>query len=219
MIDPQLHLLHLSSPALPIGAYAYSQGLEYAIESGWLEGSALGEWLADGLQLGVAQLDLPLLLRARAALAQNDLTQLDHWNDFLLANRETRELLLEDQQIGAALLRLLKSLSTEELLVPRQAPGYAVAFAIACELWHIDQTAALHSYCFSWLENQVTAATKLVPLGQTDAQRLLLTLLEGVAVACETALEMDDTMLGLSLPGLALASCGHERQHTRLFRS
>lgn len=219
MTDPKLHLLHLSSPALPIGAYAYSQGLEFAIESGWVNGPALEAWLKDGLHLGVAQLDLPILLRARSALADTDMTQLNHWNDFLLANRETRELLLEDQQIGTALLRLLNSLSDEALPTLEQAPGYAIAFAIACEHWNIDADSALQSFCYSWLENQVTAATKLVPLGQTDAQRLLLRLLGGVAKACVIGRGLEDHALGLSLPGLALASCGHERQHTRLFRS
>lgn len=219
MADPRLHLLQLSSPALPVGAYAYSQGLEYAIEAGWLEGEALEHWLRDGLDLGLSQLELPVILRAWKASATADVDALNHWNDRLLAARETRELLLEDQQLGAALHRLLKSLLTTPLPSLRQQPAYAVMFAIACQRWHIDAPEALMAYSYSWLENQVSAATKLVPLGQTAAQQLLVALMEHVPAACSRAGDVGDNNLGLSLPGLALASCRHERQHTRLFRS
>ncbi|WOJ94099.1 urease accessory protein UreF [Congregibacter variabilis] len=219
MMHSQLHLLHLSSPALPIGAYAYSQGLEYAIEAGWLENEELSAWLRDGLQLGVAQLDLPILLRACEALAENDTDSLNDWNSQLLASRETAELLLEDQQVGAALLRLLTSLETTGLPTFRQKPAYAIAFAVACHRWGIETDAALQGYAYSWLENQITAATKLVPLGQTAAQKMLLALLKEIPEACAHAMTVDDSQIGLSLPGLAMASSRHERQHTRLFRS
>lgn len=217
MADPRLHLLHLSSPALPVGAYAYSQGLEYAIEAGWVADGRLRRWLSDGLRLGVARTDLPVLRRVHAAV--DDREALDTWNDLLLASRETRELLLEDRQIGAALWRLLGQLDGAPLPCLSQQPGYAVAFAVACARWAVPVADAMAGYCYSWLENSVTAATKLVPLGQTAAQRLLLELLEGVADACAVAANTEDHAIGLSLPGLALASCRHEHQHTRLFRS
>ena len=219
MADPRLHLLHLSSPSLPIGAYAYSQGLEYAIEAGWVEGPELGRWLLDGLQLGLAQLDLPVLLRALDALEDNDTDTLDYWNSFVLASRETRELLLEDEQIGRALARLLEQLDPTPLPVLKRTPCYAIAFALACHRWKIRADDALPAFAYSWLENQVSAATKLVPLGQSDAQRLLLSLLGAVPEACAAARTVTDEYVGLSLPGLALASCRHEHQHTRLFRS
>ena len=215
----QLHLLHLSSPALPIGAYAYSQGLEYAIEAGWLDDDALSDWVNDGLMLGVAQLDLPILLRALQAMKDQDYGALNHWNDTVLASRETAELLLEDQQIGAALWRLLNTVGSSELPDLSQRPAYAVAFAVACHNWDIDADSALQGYAYSWLENQLTAATKLVPLGQSAAQLLLLELLKSIPDACAWAKEVEDKEIGLSLPGLAIASCRHERQHTRLFRS
>lgn len=219
MPDPRLHLLHLASPALPVGAYAYSQGLEYAIEAGWLDGGDLSDWLHDGLHMGIARLDLPILLRARNACIQGDAAALNDWNDQLLANRETRELVLEDEQMGQALRRLLRSLCDDELLAFANNPGYACVFAQACAIWSIREDDALHAYCFSWLENQVTAATKMVPLGQTQAQKLLLELLEDVPDACASAAAVTDDEIGLSLPGLALASSRHEKQHTRLFRS
>ncbi|GAB5414394.1 MAG: urease accessory protein UreF [Congregibacter sp.] len=219
MADPRLHLLHLSSPALPVGAYAYSQGLEYAIEAGWLADEKLRDWLRDGLHLGVARLDLPILRRVLEAAREGDTVAMNRWNDELLANRETRELVLEDQQMGQALLRLLKSLHAQLEDGFTQVPAYACAFAVACKVWDIDASDAMRAYCFSWLENQVTAATKLVPLGQTQAQRLLVGLLDEIPDACERGITVADEAIGLSLPGLALASSAHEKQHTRLFRS
>lgn len=218
MADPRLHLLQLASPALPVGAYAYSQGLEYALEAGWLEGEGLEAWIGDNLLLGVARLDLPLLQRAIDACDRDDAGLLVALNRRLLAARETRELLFEDEQLGMALMRLLRAvLPSPPPDVER--PGYATAFAIAASAWHIAPEEALLAYAFSWLENQVAAATKLVPLGQTAAQQLLLRLMERVPEACATARSLDDADIGNTLLGLALASCAHERQHTRLFRS
>jgi len=219
MADPRLHLLHLSSPALPVGAYAYSQGLEYAIEGGWVSGEALRKWIVDSLHLGIARLDLPVLRRARASFAERNAHALNRWNDLILANRETRELLLEDQQIGAALWRLLGQLGIRELPALEQPPAYAVAFGVAAAAWSVDAEDACAGFCYGWIENQVTAATKLVPLGQSAAQRLLIDILEEVAAACSEASTLEDEAIGLSLPRLAAASCRHEHQHTRLFRS
>ncbi len=219
MADPRLHLLHLASPALPVGAYAYSQGLEYAIEAGWLEGDALQTWLEDGLRFGLGKLDLPVLRHAWQAITDKQLEQLDLCNDLLLANRETRELLLEDQQIGGALWRLLRNLEGEPLPSIHQMPGYATAYAVAAARWQVSVEDACRGYAYSWLENQVTAATKLVPLGQSHAQALLLELLPAVSEACDDSQGIALDAIGLSLPGLAMASSRHERQHTRLFRS
>jgi urease accessory protein len=219
MSDPRLHLLHLSSPALPVGAYAYSQGLEYAEDAGWLAGDGLREWLEDCLQFGVARLDLPILARAMAACANGDTQTLERWNDELLAARETRELLFEDQQLGAALKRLLTSLLPTEPPSLAQAPAYAIMFAVACEAWKLSVDDAMLAYAYSWLENQVAAATKLIPLGQTEAQKTLVVLMTTVPEAVALARRIRDTDIGISLPRLAQASCAHEQQHTRLFRS
>lgn len=219
MADPRLHLLQLASPALPVGAYAYSQGLEYAIEAGWVDRETLRPWLEDGLLLGVAQLDLPLLERAYRACGSGDTASLDLCNDRLLAARETRELLLEDQQLGAALRRLLSSLLQGPLPPLSQTPAYAVMFALACQRWQISLEDALLAYAYSWLENQIAAATKLIPLGQTEAQQTLVALMATIPEAVAMAREVRETDIGISLPRLAQASCAHEQQHTRLFRS
>ncbi|TCO78237.1 urease accessory protein UreF [Chromatocurvus halotolerans] len=217
--DSRLHLWHLISPALPVGAYAYSQGLEFAIEAGWLSApEALDDWLAGLLSEGLARSDLPVLLRCLDAWQLGDVAALDHWNDWLRASRETRELLLEDEQMGVALFRLLNDLGVPDMPL-RSRPGYVSQFARACAHWQISAADTLHGYAWSWLENQVTAATKLIPLGQTMAQKHLLALMPGIAFACMRATALADDELGGSLPGLAMASAAHEQQHARLFRS
>lgn len=214
-----LHLLHLASPALPVGAYAYSQGLEYAIDGQWLQNEKdLKDWLTGVLHHGLGGLDLPVLLRIKKAWQAQDKNAVIEWNDFIRAARETRELLLEDEQMGAALQRLLISLEVEHAGWVKP-PTFVSQFALAAKHWRLTDGEALYGLAYSWLENQIAAATKLVPLGQTQAQKLLVSLLPEVEVVCAQAAGLEDDELGVSLPGLAMASCAHERQYSRLFRS
>ncbi len=215
-----LHLLYLASPALPVGAYAYSQGLEYAIDSQTLKTpEAVADWLAHLLQKGLGALDLPLLLRLHAAFSAGDSAKLNHWNNELRAFRETGELLLEDEQMGEALWRLLDALNAPRLEPSPIKPCFATAFARAGCHFGINASDLATAFAFSWLENQVAAATKLLPLGQTQAQKLLLQLLPAIPQAVAAALACADGDLGQSLPGLAEASSRHEYQYSRLFRS
>lgn len=216
-----LHLLHLVSPSLPIGGFAYSQGLEYAIDAGWLNTpEALHDWLSGLLDEGLAQLELPLLQRFYAAYAAGDSAQVERWNHWLAANRETKELLFEDQQMGMALRRLLVSLeviSGEDR--PPTAPSYCSQFALAARHFDVSTEAMLNGFAWSWLENQISVACKTVPLGQTAAQQLLMRLLPDIDRAVSKGLMLEDEQLGATLPGFALASALHETQYSRLFRS
>jgi urease accessory protein len=209
-----LHLLHLTSPALPVGAYAYSQGQEYAVELGHLGGIADARNWIEGL-------DLPVLSRVYDAWQTNDVEQVNDWNQFLQACRESAEFELEDIQMGRALMRLLASLEIPEALAwPRQKPVcFVTAFALAGVYWKVNLPALRQGYCWSWLENQVAAATKLIPLGQTDAQKLLLSLMASVEQCCIASEHIEDDDIGAGLPGLALISAQHETQYSRLFRS
>ena len=213
--------MHLVSPALPVGAYAYSQGLEFAIDEQWLKDeSAVSDWIANIMRLSVGQLDAPIMARCYDAWQHETTDLVLYWNQWLLACRETKELLLEDQQLGQALQRLLQSLSVPHSLQSyRSAPSYASQFALACCHWQIPKDDAVQGFIYSWLENQIAAATKIVPLGQTRAQQMLLSLIEDIPSIAQTALIIKDEDLGISLPGLAMASAQHERQYSRLFRS
>jgi len=216
-----LALMHLVSPALPIGAYAYSQAQEYAVDSGWLkEDGALAEWIEGLLRVSVGRLDLPVLSRMYQAWSSDDLTAVDHWNDFIRAARETRELLLEDEQLGIALQRLLVSLELDGASQMLNAPvSYVTQFALAGVRWKIERVDLMQGFAWSWLENQIAAATKLVPLGQTAAQKLLVDIMPCIPGVCRHAEQLGDGELGVGLPALAIASSRHEAQYSRLFRS
>lgn len=217
-----LRVLQLASPALPIGGYAYSQGLEYAIEQDWVRDlDSAAAWLSALAERSLGQLDIPVLLRQYAALEKADAKSFSHWNDWLLASRETAELYLEDSQQGGALLRLMRSLELPAALEWSGSEPLALvsAFAMAGQHWCTGSHALALGVLWSWLENQAGAATKLIPLGQTDAQRLLDRLLPSLPAIVERAAELANEALGAGLPGLAFASARHEHQYTRLFRS
>lgn len=222
MARPLLHLMQMVSPALPVGAYAYSQGLEYTVEKGWVNGRAGAEdWIGEVLSHSVGGLDLPVLLRLLKAWQQSDWGEIKHWNQTLQAARESRELLLEDVQMGQALLRLLVSLELPNALQWPQDEevSFATVFALAAQHFEISDDDALSGFAWSWLENQAAAAIKLVPLGQTDGQRLLMALMPCVEQTVANAYLRSDDEIGAGLPGLAMASMQHETQYSRLFRS
>jgi len=218
----RLKLLQLVSPALPVGAYAYSQGLEYAVECGWINDAAsASRWINGVLAEGIGRLDLPVLLRLMRVIKNADSEQLDYWNDFLLASRETQELLLEDTQLGAALRRLLKNLQISNLALLSEIKqlSFCTAFAAAGIEAQISEQALLEGFAYSWLENQVQAATKIIPLGQTDGQKLMVEAMPTILTAVMSAQQITDSDIGNSLTGVAMASSWHETQYTRLFRS
>ncbi len=217
-----LRLWQLISPALPVGAYAYSQGMEYAVQVGWVaDEDSAGEWIEGLLGHSLAHLDVPLLRRLRAAWRDDDVGAVEYWNALLLAARETSEIRDEDLHLGSALARLLNDLGVAGLA---SWPGarratYACVFALACERWHIALSDSVEGYLWSWCENQVAAAIKLIPLGQTAGQRLLMRLMRPITETATRGLTLSDDEIGALAPGLALASALHETQYTRLFRS
>lgn len=217
-----LRVLQLASPALPIGGYAYSQGLEYAVEQDWVSDlNAAVDWIGALAERALGRLDIPVLLRQYAALEAEDNLAFSHWNRWLLASRETAELYLEDSQQGGALLRLLVSLAVPaaEAWPAHEPLALPSAFAMAGQHWQTGADRLALGLLWSWLENQAGAATKLIPLGQTDAQRLLDRLLPTLPDIVSRANRLEDAELGAGLPGLAFASARHEHQYTRLFRS
>ncbi|MDX1655319.1 MAG: urease accessory UreF family protein [Candidatus Competibacteraceae bacterium] len=220
--DPALlRLLQLSSPALPVGAYAYSQGLETAVERGWVSDPAsTADWLQGLLEENLVQLDLPALARLLQAWSRDDRATVACWNHWLGACRETAELRAEDHHLGAALARLLTALGLQEARDWQRGPTcFATSFALAAVRWHIPLEQAALGYLWTWAEAQAGAAAKLVPLGQTQLQRLLSRLQPDLVAAAQRGLALDDQDLGASAPGLALGSCLHEIQYCRLFRS
>lgn len=215
-------LLQLCSPALPVGAYAYSQGLECAVDHGWVHDEASASaWILGLLNHSLRYLDLPVFARLYQGWADSDQERVRYWTARLHAAREASELQREDTHLGAALARLLSDLGIDEAHPWRNAPRvcFATLFSLATLRWAIPLPEATTGYGWAWLENQVTAATRLIPLGQTASQRLLVAAGPVLVQAVQDGLTLTDAEIGATAPGLALAGALHETQYSRLFRS
>ena len=218
----RLRLMQLVSPALPIGAFTYSQGLEWAVDVGWVRDvDTLEDWLEGLLSDSLAQLELPILERLYSACDCEEVDAIEHWGRMLYASRETRELRAEECNRARALVTLLVELDIVQAANWKETLRHcqAAPFALAAVHWKISVEDCLLGYAWGWLENQVAAAIKLVPLGQTDGQRVQLRLAERLPVFVERALLIADDDIGAGAPALAIASARHETQYTRLFRS
>lgn len=217
-----LALLHISSPALPVGAFAYSQGLEYALDHGWCNNrDDVASWIEDNLAYGLGQLDLPIFLRLYDAWLNSDVAQIEYWNQMLLAFRETKELYLEDTQVGSAYgqWHLGQDKNREHYLQLCPQPSVVAMSSLASVLSDIDKSTALLGFAWSWCENQIACASKAMPMGQTDGQKILQSLIPKITTICEQAVLIKDDEIGTGQMGLALASSLHEQQYSRLFRS
>lgn len=218
-----LHLLQFASPALPIGGYSYSQGLEAALEAGIVTDAASARaWIVRHLREVIAQWDAPLLWRLLRAHADADPAALAQWSERALAARDTAELRAESVQMGYSLARLLEQL---QLAAPaREGEGEGdvalpVAYARAVAALAIPHDEALLAMLFGWAENQVLVCVKSVPLGQVAGQRMLLSLRPEIEAAALHARTVDDDGMSNWSPALSILSMRHETQHGRLYRS
>jgi len=217
-----LHLFQLISPNLPVGGFTYSQGLEWAVEAGWVKGAAGFEaWLGDQVEEGLVHLDWPLLRRLHEAACRNDVTALSHWIDLLVASRESEELRLEEGQRGEALLRVLKDwqLAEDAQLRLELKRSQLAGFAWAGARLGLSLEQLALGWGFALLEGAIMAAIKLVPIGQQAGQGILRRVSAGLPAHLATAVALPDEAIGGSLTSLAIASSCHEIQYTRLFRS
>jgi len=217
-----LRLMQLVSPALPIGAFNFSQGMEYAIEVGWIhDEEAAFRWIHGVAQRGVGSMDLPMLARMHRAWAEGDAELAGNLSRQLIASRETRELREEDRHLGRSLARVLAGLGMREAESWQRSDfaTQAALFALAATRSGVPLDATCAGYLWAWCENQVLAAVKLLPLGQTAGQRVLEKLRLAIPQICASAMALPDEEIGVSTAGLGIASCRHETQYTRLFRS
>jgi len=222
----RLRLFQLVSPSLPIGGFTYSQGMERAVEDGWLgDAEATRDWLSAAMRDGLTYLDLPVIRRLYEAVQEESPERFSAWSGYLLASRETAELRQEELQraraLGEVLDKLPHGFEAHRLgpYRPGVAASQAAGFALAGVEWRVPLNELLSGFAWSWLENGVNAAIKLVPLGQTAGQALMYELSERIPDLIKTALWVSDDELGASTPALAIASSLHETQYCRLFRS
>lgn len=218
-----LRLMQLASPALPVGAYSYSEGLEYAVHAAVVNDAAsLRAWIEDGLAFGAGQLEAAVMVRVYDAWQKHDLALVQHWDRWLTAARDSEELRNQSLDMGRALLRLLKDLEPPlpQVATLFAAPcNFASAFGIAGTHWGIARESLLAAYLQAWVANLVSAGVKLIPLGQTAGQQLVWDLQDAVAQCAQRASVVGDEDLGVGNWGATLASMGHEVQYMRMFRS
>jgi len=226
-----LSLMWLASPALPVGGFSYSEGLEAAVEAGLVhDETSAGDWLWQQLQLTQARSDLAVVAQALPAWHRHDWAHLHALDTWVRQTRETREVLLQTEQMGRSLIEWARSLQRPQDQVPLQRlveqglahPTYPLAQGLVLA-WHtpVDTPVAhaLYSCAFGWAENMVQAAIKSVPLGQSAGQRILARLVNTIPHAVHTALHTPDADRQAFSPMLAILSARHETQYSRLFRS
>ena len=237
----RLPLMWLASPALPVGGFSYSEGLESAIDTGRVTTEAeAAHWLLHQLRLSLARAAPQLVPRAVAARQRHDLARITELNTWVTLTRETSELRQQTEQMGRSLVEWLRNRSGDALAHPADArlaqcaaltpaPNWPVAFALAVaqclpaqatgDTLAAAQQEALLSFAFGWAENMVQAAIKAVPLGQSAGQRILQILIDAIPDAIAHALALPDSQRQAFTPMLAILSAQHEHQYSRLFRS
>ncbi len=220
-----LHLLQLTSPSLPIGAYSYSQGLESAIDSKLVcDAASARNWIVDHLHQVLARFEAPVFWRLLRAFELRDAQAVTLWSERFIASRDSAEFRAETIQMGYSLAKLVGDLEIADpdllaLLHAQREVGLPTALACAAVALTVPHQAALLGMLFSWAENQVLVCVKSVPLGQVAGQRLLLSLRPELELAALSAQQLEDDALSNWSPGLSLLSMQHEVQYSRLYRS
>jgi urease accessory protein len=220
-----LQLMWLASPALPVGGFSYSEGLEAAIEAGCVsnEAQACG-WLLDQLELGLARAELVVLARAVAAWRRHDAARIGELQAWYASTRETSEQRAQGEQMGRSLTDWLRQRAPDDervatLAALPPAPSWPLAFALAAARTQAGTREALLAFAFGWAENMVQAAIKAVPLGQSAGQRMLAALADAIPAAVQRAMRLPESQAQAFTPMLAILSSRHEVQYSRLFRS
>jgi len=223
-----LQLMWLASPALPVGGFSYSEGLESAVESGRVVGEVqTRDWLLDQLELSLVRCDLSVVATAHGAWRRGDWDDVAELNAWIATTRETREMLQQTEQMGRSMVEWMNNRTMDagqierlgQLRALRPAPTWPVAFALAAFDAAAPLRESLLSFAFGWAENMVQAALKSVPLGQSAGQRILAALVQRIPAAVEAAAALPRSERQAYTPMLAILSAQHEEQYSRLFRS
>lgn len=233
-----LRLMGLASPALPVGGFSYSEGLEPAVEAGMVSNETeTAEWLLNQLHTGLARAELPAVARAfdawqRVAVDVADgadvaaaVEAIDAINAWVRRTRETAEQRQQTEQTGRSLAEWLRNSADAAdprvalLAAMKPAPTWPVAFALAAAFTGANRSEAVLAYTFGWAENMCQAAMKAVPLGQLAAQRVLAQLVLVIPDLATAAAALPSDQRQAFTPMLAILSAQHETQYSRLFRS
>ena len=215
-----LQLIWLASPALPVGGFSYSEGLEAAVDKELINSEeSATRWLVDQLHLSLSRADLPIVAQAVPAWRVENLSRIASLDAWVLQSRETSESRQQTVQMGRSMIEWLKSVRPEQARHATSALTYPVAFALAASATQASPREIALAFAFGWAENMVQAAVKSVPLGQSAGQRMLLQLSIEIPAAVNHAISLSDEDRQAFSPMLAILSAQHETQYSRLFRS
>lgn len=218
----QLRLLQFLSPALPVGSYSYSQGLEWAVENGWvIDKTSFREWVEGQIVSTLKAQELPLLIRLYHSVLQKNVQTFDHWTQVSIALRDTAELRQEERDRANAYVRVLESLVVLDQIWDREylLRSPLAPIALYAVLHNIALQPLLVSYAHNWLETQIVAGVKIIPLGQSTGQQLQYQLHALLQSSIALSKEIADENVGMTLPAMSFASCAHETQYSRVYRS
>ncbi len=221
-------LLQLASAALPVGSFSHSLGLESALEAGVVRDAASAEaWITDYLALAWAEGEAPLWCAQYTAWTALDGEAIGRLNEQLIAMRETAELRAESEQTGRSLVQWLQALpllphftdTHRARLGSLRPPAYVSVHACASVVLGLSLRDGLQALGWSLAENLVTAAVKLVPLGQIAGQAMLRRVAAQLPTWIDSAQARPAEQACNFSPMLGILSAQHETQYTRLFRS
>lgn len=226
MSEKLLLLLQLCNSSLPLGAYSYSEGLETLVEKKLIiDSQDLKYWLLNELKYGSIRVESAMIVRSYYSYQQQKLEDLLYWNNWFSASRETSELRQQSWQMGKSLLRLINSFEPDNLFLQtvinnlKSSGNYSIVFGVITAHWQIEIENVLLGYLHNWLNNLVNVGVKLIPLGQTEGQKLLLNFNQEITEQLTNILSLKDDELSSCSWGLSLASMNHEQLYSRLFRS
>ncbi|MCL4142912.1 UNVERIFIED_CONTAM: hypothetical protein GTU68_065636 [Idotea baltica] len=207
---------------MPVGAYSYSQGLEWAVENHWINNEETFEqWVLELIDSTLAKQELPLIRRLHRAFINHDIRAVEHWSQTAIAVRDTSELRREELDRAIAYLRVLETIASVDDSWPRDVflRSSLVSMCYFSVEQHISEDALCRAFAHNWLENTLITGVKIIPLGQSSAQRMLFQLTDRLLKATIVSSNLTDDEVGISLPALSMASCGHEQQYSRVYRS
>jgi urease accessory protein len=223
-----LQLIWLASPALPVGGFSYSEGMEAAVDKGLASTEArAADWLCDQLHISLARGDLAAIAKAIPAWRRSDIDRVIELNQWVLQTRETQEFRLQTDQMGRSLAQWHQALNVQSAQTlaqftqasPDDPTTYPIAYALAASSTQANVRDCCLAFAFGWAENMVGAAVKSVPLGQSAGQRILARLADEIPAAVDYAITLPNSQRQAFSPMLAVLSSQHETQYSRLFRS
>ena len=224
-----LALLQLVSPALPVGAFSYAEGLEVLVQAGELRDAAtLKAWLEAELQFGLLAVEAAALGPLQQAFKTSNMEQLLDLNGWLIAQREAPEIRAQQWQMAGSLLQLLAAMGwplTEQCQglkltgLKLTGLGWTAAWAWAGHCLDLAATDLVEAYLYGWLANQISAAVRLIPLGATEGQCLQLQLAPLISSQANYLISQDPRQMFSSGVGAGLAQLQHGALYSRLFRS